>query len=206
MNIAVQNDIVSVLLLLIIIALIFFILHCYKIIGNYKECNKDELYKLNCDNTNVESIELMSQLDRNAVTLIQRIYNKSKNGLRGTQIKRLRNQYSNKSIQEATPNSPNGDTSFVIQGGSVIALCIRKWNEIEQKWELYDVNTMMYVLCHELAHLACDDMTHSTIFWDACKWLLQEAVEAGLYTIVDYAKYPIVYCGKVPMNSNILLS
>ncbi len=94
-------------------------------------------------------------------------------------------------IYETDPSNPNGDTSFVISKGKVISLCIRKGND-PSKFE--DINTLVFVTIHEIAHIVADTMQHEPEFWTTFKWLLEEANEAGLIELIDYRKYPRSYC------------
>jgi hypothetical protein len=99
-------------------------------------------------------------------------------------------------IYETNPNNPNGDTSFVISKGKVISLCIRKGND-PSKFE--DINMLVFVVCHEYSHIIADVWQHEHEFWMTMKWILEEAEEAGIIEIIDYAKHPRAYCS-VPVR------
>jgi hypothetical protein len=71
-----------------------------------------------------------------------------------------------------------------------IAICVR-----DKNGEPYDPNTSMYVLLHELAHVASDSYDHGTEFWNNFRSLLEIAEKAGVYTYVDYSTEPVTYCG-----------
>jgi hypothetical protein len=68
--------------------------------------------------------------------------------------------------------------------------------------QLVDLNTLMYVAIHELAHIYSSSYHHSKEFWDNMKFLVDEAVEVGLYRKVDYRQSPVRYCG-IMISSNI---
>jgi len=82
-----------------------------------------------------------------------------------------------------------GVTSYSINKGEQIVLCLRTNNE------LMDINTMMFVILHELAHIATISVGHTDEFWENFKWILEEAINIGIYTKQDFKKEPIEYCG-----------
>lgn len=83
-------------------------------------------------------------------------------------------------------------TSYSINKGEKIVLCIRSK---DKKKELVDLNTMMFVSLHELAHIATTSVGHTQEFWDNFKWILKEAVKMNIYTYQDFNNSPKGYCG-----------
>ena len=67
--------------------------------------------------------------------------------------------------------------------------------------KLIDINTLSFVSLHELSHIATESIGHNQDFWQNFKWILQNAKEAGIYSPVDYKKYPQEYCG-MTINDN----
>ncbi len=108
----------------------------------------------------------------------------------------LKSKYSYKVISEAV--EAKGMTSFTVNKMD-IHVCIRSRPE----GIVYDINTLMYVVVHELAHLVSVGIGHEEEFEMLFKVLLTQAVESGVYVIEDYSKRPVNYCGLV-LNSNIL--
>lgn len=80
-------------------------------------------------------------------------------------------------------------TSYSINKGEEIILCLRNKNK------LMDVNVMMYVAIHELAHLANRTVGHDSSFWETFVTLLKEAINIGVYQHHEFDKKPIEYCG-----------
>lgn len=91
-------------------------------------------------------------------------------------------------------NAPGTDgTSWTINKGDRMHLCLRSLSGAP-----VDLNTFMFVLIHESAHIAnYNGYGHEEDFWAVFKFLLREAVKLNLYTRVDYAVSPINYCGLV---------
>lgn len=82
-----------------------------------------------------------------------------------------------------------------------ITLCMRT----AQKGNLYDLNTLAYVLLHELGHVMSDTLDHGNDFVFCFKIILRFAVGLGLYTQIDYAKYPVNYCGAVDLSATVFV-
>lgn len=59
-----------------------------------------------------------------------------------------------------------------------------------------DVNTLMFVTMHELAHAFSKDTGHSTSFWNLFSLFLQKAISLGIYIYQDFATNPEPYCGE----------
>lgn len=103
---------------------------------------------------------------------------------------RLKERFNPEQITEAGKN--NKYTSYSINKGEKIVLCIRQRNDQE---ELIDENTITFVALHELAHIMTKSVGHTQEFWDNFKILLKEAIDRDIYKRVDYNKYPQEYCG-----------
>lgn len=99
-------------------------------------------------------------------------------------------------IKEGVENTGQ-TTSYSINKGEQIILCLRN------KDKLMDINVMMYVAIHELAHLANETVGHDTNFWNTFQELLQEAINIGIYVQHDFDKEPVEYCSMV-ISSNVL--
>jgi hypothetical protein len=91
-------------------------------------------------------------------------------------------------------------SSYTVNKGELIALCIRN----KEDKDFHDWNTLLFVLIHELAHVASITTGHNQEFIRNFKWLLERANEAGLYQPVDYSKNPITYCGVRVTNNPML--
>lgn len=91
-------------------------------------------------------------------------------------------------------------SSYTVNKGELIALCIRN----KEDKDFHDWNTLLFVLIHELAHVASITTGHNQEFVRNFKWLLERANEAGLYQPVDDSKNPITYCGVRVTNNPML--
>lgn len=99
----------------------------------------------------------------------------------------LKANFNPDNLKEGVDNS--GYTSYSINKGEQIVLCLRSKNK------LMDINTMMFVVLHEFAHIATESIGHPPEFWENFKWILEEAINIGIYTKTDYNKESVEYCG-----------
>ena len=70
-------------------------------------------------------------------------------------------------------------------------MCIRE----KTSNKLVPINTVTFVLIHELAHIATTEIGHTPLFWNNMRWLLKESVKIGIYDYIDYNNDPQPYCG-----------
>lgn len=107
-------------------------------------------------------------------------------------IIRLAKNFNPDQISESTPDSKY--TSYSVNKGEKIVFCVRQRND---KNELVDLNTMMFVSIHELAHLMTISIGHTKEFWENMKFLLKEALskEIRLYSYQPFHEDPKPYCG-----------
>ena len=110
--------------------------------------------------------------------------------------KQLVENFNPKKISETLPTSEL--TAFSENKGEKIAFCL---NKSKNGTKLIDVNTLTFVALHELTHVGTKSVGHGQEFWQNFKWILQNAKQAGIYSPIDYKKYPEEYCG-MTINDN----
>jgi hypothetical protein len=91
-------------------------------------------------------------------------------------------------------------TSYSINKGEQIVFCLRSR---DGKDKLVDLNTMIFVAIHELAHIGTEDIGHTDAFWANMRWLLEVAMDIGIYTKQDFESKPVRYCG-VDIKTNLV--
>jgi hypothetical protein len=109
---------------------------------------------------------------------------------------RLYKNFDPDGISEGSPDSSY--TSFSVNK-SQMTICIRQ----EGSYEFVDKNIILYVVIHELGHMACSQIGHVPVFWAIFKEILTEAVEIGMYKKEDYKSNPAPYCG-ISISSSII--
>jgi hypothetical protein len=105
-------------------------------------------------------------------------------------IIQLNNKIQNVIIQETPANTEY--TSYTINKGEQIIFCIRS---SEPPNNIHDLNLIMYVLLHELSHVACPEYNHTPLFKKIFKFICEEAIEMGIYKSIDFNTTPQIYCG-----------
>jgi hypothetical protein len=103
---------------------------------------------------------------------------------------RLIRNFNADAISEGSENAKY--TSYSVNKGEKVVLCLRSR---DKQNKLMDVNTMMFVALHELAHICTESIGHDETFWENFKWLLENAVQTGLYKKQDFQQKPVEYCG-----------
>ena len=110
-------------------------------------------------------------------------------------VKRLIKGFRRADIEEA----PNDDgSSYTINKGDLVALCLRHKQEGHP---FHDYNTLLFVIIHEMAHIASISEGHNSEFITNFKWLLKEAKIFGYYEPVNYQTSPMTYCGVKVTNN-----
>lgn len=104
-------------------------------------------------------------------------------------INNLVNRTKQINIMETPDDEQN--TSYTINKGEKIVLCLRS----KLLNDIHDINTIMYVVIHELAHVACPEYGHTPLFKKIFIFLLKESYKINIYTPIDYRKKPQDYCG-----------
>lgn len=82
-------------------------------------------------------------------------------------------------------------TSYSVNKGEQIVFCLRS----KETNKLHDINLMMYVALHELAHVATPEYGHTPLFKKIFAFLTSEAIKLNLYEKIDFGKTPVKYCG-----------
>ena len=106
-------------------------------------------------------------------------------------VKRLVEGYNPKKICETLPTSTY--TAYSENKGEKIAFCLNK--KKEDKDNLIDEHTLMFVAIHEMSHVATKSIGHKEEFWDNFKFLLENAKECRVHMPRDYKNDPVEYCG-----------
>ena len=101
-------------------------------------------------------------------------------------VQKLLDSY-NGNIQEITFEN-EGQVGYNVNKGEAIGLCMYK------NGKFMDINTIMFVLLHELAHSMTVAYSHDKEFWDNFSFLLNESMRIGIYTYEDFKSEPKTHC------------
>ena len=151
-----------------------------------------------------QAAKLLSDICSRLTKLVDHLYkdrdNKEYSSEVKSGIKRMKKNYNAHAVVESSPG--NKYTSYSINKGEKIVFCLRSKDESQK---LVDLNTMMFVAIHELAHLMTKEVGHTKNFWDNMKFLLVKAIDIDIYKKQDFNSAPKEYCGTTitdtPLNS-----
>lgn len=98
-------------------------------------------------------------------------------------------------IKESGDNSVY--TSYSVNKGEEIYFCLRS----KKTNKFHDINLLMYVTLHELAHVATPEYGHTPLFNENFRFLTNIAIDINLFTNVNFRKNPVEYCGLTVSDS-----
>jgi hypothetical protein len=173
---------------IIIMAIIFF--YCLYLYDYYSKMDTivskvdNHTYQVQKKDDAEDAADLIAHIRERLMTIVNHL----KQAYPGDErVERLKNNFKPDNISEGI-DTP-GTTSYSINKGEQIILCLRTNNK------LVDINTMMFVVLHELSHIATTDIGHTPNFWSNFRWILEESINIGMYTKQDFDKHKVEYCG-----------
>jgi len=138
--------------------------------------------------------DLLATITEKMTTLVKYLDEKYPNE---ENVRRLVQKYNPKKIVETLPTSEY--TAYSENKGKKIAFCLNKKKEDNDN--LIDINTLMFVALHELAHVASKSIGHNEEFWNNFSFLIGEAEQIQIYYPIDYSKENSEYCGMTITSS-----
>ncbi len=183
-----MNEIITILII-VVIALAFFLNYESNFSDlTYVESTIDKTkYLVRNREDKIDAANMLASIKSNLIKLVQYLKD---NHISDPRIKRLATKFNPDNISESLPGTSY--TSYSVNKGEKIVFCIRAKNKQEN---LEDVNTMMFVAIHEIAHIMTKSVGHTEEFWDNMRYLLQKAIKVGVYQKEDYKNNPREYCG-----------
>ena len=113
-------------------------------------------------------------------------------------IIRTINRFTPDNIYENYPEDDSDSTSYSMNKGEKIYFCLR---DKVNKSKLVNLNVIMFVAFHEMAHIMTLSTGHTEEFWTNFKFILKNAVKLGVYKYIDFNSKPLNYCGVEITNS-----
>ena len=93
----------------------------------------------------------------------------------------------------------NNLTSYSVNKGEELVFCLHS----KKDNKLHNINLLMYVALHEMAHIACPEIGHGSLFKKIFNFLTKTAVELNTYQKIDFSSNPQEYCG-MQLTSSII--
>ena len=178
-----------------------YILIAFIILISIKMYRESDMFQLKCIISDVDGkqycvrerakLELAADLLATTTSHMQQLVNHVKEKYpERDNVNRLAKHFNPKKVKEILPTSKF--TAYSENKGESLAFCTTKTKEGNN---LIDQNTLTFVAMHELSHIATKSIGHTTEFWENFKFILENAVEIGVYKPVDYKNKPKGYCG-----------
>ena len=192
----------TILIILFLTILITFILVHSSEVSFVESFNGEQYLVRNLDDKD-KAANMLSDMKSKLKKMINYTLNKieNSNDERSNFIREYINTIKNKFdyiiFRESTDNSKF--TSYSINKGEEIVFCLRSKNDDK----IHNVNELMYVAIHEIAHVGCPEIGHTPLFRRINKELLKYAIECDVYVFKDYNLHPEDYCG-IELTNNIL--
>lgn len=134
-----------------------------------------------------EAANLLSEIRTNILKLTTSLKNSD-----NKYMPQLISRINNTKFSENGKN--NNYTSYSISKGEELVFCLRS-KASPNFTQLHDINLIMYVALHELAHIACPIYGHGPPFPEIFSFLATKAVEIGIYNRIDFNNNHTEYCG-----------
>jgi hypothetical protein len=191
------------------LSFLFLVLLSFMLLIGLKLYKNSELLQLKCVISSVDGNEYCVR-DRNQVNeaadLLAKTTNKCSRLVQYMQSKRPNNpitkrlveNYNPDTVRETLPTSSH--TAYSENKGEKLAFCLTKSKNGDQN-KLIEQNTLLFVALHELSHVATVSIGHTPEYWSNFKFILENAVEMGIYDPIDYKKNPTGYCGMTISDS-----
>ena len=190
----------TILIAIIIVIIYLFLFHNKKNVVLIEGRDKNKYLVYN-DTKKNDSAILLSDIINNMFKLKEYLYININKYPEFDQYIRQLNTNLHKDRSLIYENDPNSKlTSFSVNKGEEIAFCLKS----KKNNELHQLNLIMYVALHEMAHIACPEIGHGDLFKKIFKFLTEIAIELKLYKLDDYESNPVEYCGMM-LSSNILI-
>ena len=182
MDIGIEALIIIILILIIIYLL--YLTNYNRLLLKVKSSYDNKEYYVQDSSYSEEAANLIAKIRERLNILVDHL---SKSYPNDERSKLLKKNYRENSLKEGV-DDPNY-TSYSVNKGEEIILCLKNNDQ------LMDINTMMFVVLHEMGHLASISIGHTQEFWDNFKWILEESINIGIYIKQDFDTKPVEYCG-----------
>lgn len=135
-----------------------------------------------------KAVNMISEINNIIVHFINELNNKYPNDNR---VRRLVKRYNAGKLFEGNPFNANNSTSYSIAKGQKLVICMRS----KHTKNIHKRNLLMFVCIHELAHLASESYGHNDEFIRNFRFLLEKAMDMGIYKYQNFYTNPMEYCG-----------
>ena len=134
---------------------------------------------------------MLAKIKSNITTLTNHLVtNKAKFPDYSKYIDQLNERIQSSEILESSDNGIY--TSYSVNKGEQLVFCVRSRKD---NGKLHDLNMLMYVVLHEISHVACPEIGHTQLFKDIFAFFTTEAINIKIYKHIDFRTNSMEYCG-----------
>lgn len=191
--------IIFILVLVCVMCVIYFKM-LYTDMTYMKSNIDDRYYLVRNESDKQEAANVLAKIRQNILLLASDLYahrHDPENAKYEEYITRLYERAPKIIIVESTKDSKY--TSYSINKGEQIVFCLRKRLLPNN---LYDINLMMYVVLHEISHVACPIYdNHGPLFREIFNFITLSAIKLNIYSKINFKESPINYCGLLITDS-----
>ena len=181
-----ENKGLKLVIIAIVVVLVLYYFNFAETSLTYEKGSDEQFHLVRDLPDKEEAAEIMGEIKRRLQLLINYCVTNFPND---TNVQQMKQRFKTQNIQE-TDLSDSG-TSYSIDKGKEINLCIRD----KATARLHQINILMFVSIHELAHVMATSYGHNGEFGDRFVFLLKQATKIGIYKAVDYSKKNVNFCG-----------
>jgi hypothetical protein len=147
-------------------------------------------YLVRDENDKQQACNMLSKINENIFKLTEYVYkNKNKYSNMMPYIHQLNSRIKDVVIQENSSTSQY--TSYSVNKGEKIVFCLRSKNNKK----IHDFNLLMYIVIHEISHVACPEEGHTPLFNKIFAFLCQIAIDIKIYKKINFFSDSKEYCG-----------
>ena len=181
-------DITTLVTTIILLASIFMYTEGFSMEVSYVRSNIDgHRYLVRNLEDKVVAADTLAQLRKQLTSFVHDIKKAYPNN---TAVSRLMSKFRPYNLTESSSDSKF--TSYSVNKGEKIVFCLRQRDE---SGKLVQLNTLMFVALHELAHIMTVSIGHSKEFWTNFRFLLKFALKRNYYQYQPFHTKPEPYCG-----------
>jgi len=140
----------------------------------------------------VDAADMLAKIKKNMDILVEHLYDNKDDKYKEYKkyIKQLKRRLNSGDVSESSEDSIY--TSYSVNKGEEVVFCLRSKKTINK---MHNLNLMMYVALHEMAHVATPEYGHTPLFKKNFAFLTNVAIELNIYDKVNFEVNAVEYCG-----------
>jgi len=150
-------------------------------------------------NDKQRAANMLATIHKNIIKIVDILNNKKNSDYKEFEkyINQLSERANNVVISETAGNSSY--TSYSVNKGEELVFCLRSKHDNN----MHNMNILMYVVLHEISHIACPEYGHTNLFKKIFAFITDVAISHNMYNKIDFDKDPKEYCGLIITESII---